>query len=81
MDVDEMRRWNAQLNDPNLLQGVDHDRIEATYNAILQAQSDPRLNVNFGDREKVELEALKQKLQTAQQNAAYQTYEDAGNIR
>ncbi|MDB5177654.1 MAG: hypothetical protein JWO61_37, partial [Candidatus Saccharibacteria bacterium] len=84
MDIDEMRRWTSNMvQNGDLLKTASPDKIQATYNAIVEAENDPRINVNFGDREKKGLNDLKKQLEAQwlttqgkrdQQDAAASTY-------
>ena len=84
MDIDEMRRWNKQMeDDPSLLINSSEEVIAATREAIEAAETDKRINVKFGDRERKALEEMKSRLSAAEaasaaakatQNAAASSY-------
>jgi hypothetical protein len=84
MDIDEIRKWTGNMvKNTELLKNTSPDKIQATYNAIVEAENDPRINVNLGDREKTGLKDLKKQLEAQwlssqvkndQQNAAASTY-------
>jgi hypothetical protein len=86
MDVDEMRRWGAQLEaNPDMLvsANMSPEKIQATFKAIENAQKDPILNKNFGERETEALNKMKAELTghltrtqaaKASQDAAFKTY-------
>lgn len=75
MDIDEMREWNEQFTlNPALLSHVSAEKIDAVRKSIQSAETDPRINRDFGDREYKALAEMKQHLAKSSQDAAAATY-------
>lgn len=80
MKFDEMTAWNKNLTSNNaLLESAGSEKVASLIASIESAEKDPRLNVNFGERETTQLAIMKNELQKQFQVAAKHDQDSAAS--